>query len=338
MSSFAFPTISLSVLTCCATALTVIIGRALIPKKYVNLGGKYVVITGCDSGFGALSAADIAKRTGALVIALCLTDAGCQAALASGAYRAIKCNFLNPEEIERAADEIKRICSGSLWAIVHNAGICYAGPIDFQPQENFRRTMEVNFFAMANLNQRLMPCIKATAGRVILITSVEGLVVTPLVTSYAASKFACEAFAQGLRAESCHWGINVCVINPSTMKTNIVAGFYESLRSSWNAMDKIDPTGLWKQEWSKEWLDFVITKGTKDVQDLAEDPVIVVRDIYDAVANVTPRIRYLSGAAAKTIYYFLWVCPESWTSAFTKSLISPKPTILSGPSFIAMRK
>jgi NAD(P)-dependent dehydrogenase (short-subunit alcohol dehydrogenase family) len=321
-----------SLFVCCITVLAVFIGGLLVslllPQKYVNLKKKYVVITGCDSGFGAMALETIARETEALVIALCLTDDGCKQALASGADSAIKCDFLDENAIAKVADEITQISGGRLWAIVHNAGCVEAGYLDFQPLANFRRTMEVNFFAIVNLNQRLMPCIKLTSGRVIIVSSIASMFVAPGNAPYCASKFACEAFAYSLRAESCFWGVKVCVINPSAMRTPMIDGFLDSKTAAWNAMDKINPTGLWKREWSQEWLDQHIALASKSLSTKLEDPMLVVKDMYDAVANVSPRNRYLSGMASKTMIRILWNCPESWTFALAKTMTSPEPTVL----------
>lgn len=321
-----------SLFVCCVTVIAVFIGRILVslllPQKYINLKKKYVVITGCDSGFGAMSLETIARESEALVIALCLTDDGCKQALASGADSAIKCDFLDENAIAKAADEIIQISGGHLWAIVHNAGCIEGGFLDFQPISNFRRTMEINFFAIVNLNQRLMPCIKLSAGRVIIISSIVSIFVAPGNAPYSASKCACEAFAHSLRVESSFWGVKVCVINPSPMRTPLMDGFSRSVTASWNAMDKINPTGLWKREWTQEWLDQHNALVRKTLATQSEDPMTVVKDIYDAVANANPRNRYFSGMSSKTLIRILWNCPESWAFALSKVLITPPPTVL----------
>ena len=50
----------------------------LIPRKYVDLKNKYVVITGCNSGFGGTAVAKIVEDTETLVTALCLTENECK--------------------------------------------------------------------------------------------------------------------------------------------------------------------------------------------------------------------------------------------------------------------
>ena len=70
---------------------TAVVIRALLPyifpKKLLRLQDKYVVITGCDTGFGSLAVDEITK-SGAKVIAMCLTVEGCKAAITSGKLNA----------------------------------------------------------------------------------------------------------------------------------------------------------------------------------------------------------------------------------------------------------
>ena len=57
---------------------------------------------------------------------------------------------------------------------------------------------------------------------IVNITSTAGFLVVPSMTGYACSKFAAEAFSDGLRRELSPFGITVVVIEPVVMKTPIV--------------------------------------------------------------------------------------------------------------------
>jgi NAD(P)-dependent dehydrogenase (short-subunit alcohol dehydrogenase family) len=86
--------------------------------------GKFVLITGCDSGIGLLSVKTF-RKTNAQIISLCLTDEGSRKALSSGASFALKCDLSLPLDIDSVIAKIKLICKGTLWSIVHNAGGIY---------------------------------------------------------------------------------------------------------------------------------------------------------------------------------------------------------------------
>ena len=61
------------------------------------------------------------------------------------------------------------------------------------------------------------------------------------------------------------------------------------------------------------------------LEQIAQDPAKAVNDIIHALSALKPKFRYLSGSAAKTLFYALWIMPESWSHWFKKGLISPPP-------------
>lgn len=90
----------------------------------------------------------------------------------------------------------------SLDVLVHSAGISSSlEAVADTPVEEWRRVMDVNVIAAAELTRLLLPALRATAGHVVFLNSGAGKNVRPNWTPYAASKFALRALADGLRAE-----------------------------------------------------------------------------------------------------------------------------------------
>lgn len=85
--------------------------------------------------------------------------------------------------------------------IVHSAGIALLGPLSEASQDDWRRTFDVNVFAVAELTNLLLPQLRAASGHVVLINSGAGLNANPGWGVYAASKFALRAYADALRAD-----------------------------------------------------------------------------------------------------------------------------------------
>lgn len=85
--------------------------------------------------------------------------------------------------------------------LVHSAGTVTLGRIAQTPAEVWRRTMEINLIAVAELTRLLLPALRAAGGQVVLINSGAGQRANPDWGSYAASKFALRAFADALRLE-----------------------------------------------------------------------------------------------------------------------------------------
>ena len=297
---------------------------ALRHRPVLDVAGRWVVVTGCDSGIGEGVAATLAAR-GAKVIACCLTDEGAAAAVAAGAACAQRFDLTDEEAIVRAAREIESLCGGSLWALVHNAGVVLPGFVDYLPMSFFRDVMEVNYFAPVRLTKALLPSVRRGGGRVVFVSSVDGIVSLPGNAAYDASKFAIEGYADALRAELSFGSIEVSVVNPATMRTPLAMGFFEAHRRAWEASDRLDPDGDWKAIYPKSWLDDYVHANAANLDFIAQDPSLAVLDIVHAVTAVRPRHRYLSGTLAKTVFYALWVAPESWALAFKRATIRPSP-------------
>jgi NADP-dependent 3-hydroxy acid dehydrogenase YdfG len=107
------------------------------------------------------------------------------------------------EAVAAAAQDVER-----LDVLVHSAGIAELGPVSEISAESWRRTFELNLFAVTELTRLLLPALRETPtassgpnGQVVLVNSGAGLSAKPNWGSYAASKFALRAYADVLRAE-----------------------------------------------------------------------------------------------------------------------------------------
>ena len=302
--------------------------------RKVDLKAKYIIVTGCDSGIGRTLVQKLINVHHARVIAFTYVEDR----LDNVEYT-IKCDLRKENEIARAVEQVEKILkenNAELYGVVHNAGVVAAGMIDFMPLSTFRNVMEVNFFAIVSLNQKLMPFLKPklddrlkktyeSPKRIVIITSVDGVVSLPGNAPYDSSKFALEAFADALRIEASFFNISVSVVNPSTLATPLALSFFETERNTYNEYKKIDPTGRWRNDWTEDWLNKHVAAGTKNIKQIAQDPIHAVNDIINALESKYPKHRYLSGFAAKTIFYMLWSMPESWAYKIKLGLVDPKP-------------
>jgi NAD(P)-dependent dehydrogenase (short-subunit alcohol dehydrogenase family) len=104
-------------------------------------------------------------------------------------------------------------------AAVLNAGVALSGPLEFVPLDELRDELEVNVVGQVALLQALLPALRASRGRVVLMGSVSGRLALPFLGPYAASKFALEAVADALRAEVAPFGIRVSLVQPGSIAT-----------------------------------------------------------------------------------------------------------------------
>ena len=104
-------------------------------------------------------------------------------------------------------------------ALVNNAGIAVAGPLEFLPADELRRQLEVNVVGQLRVTQLALPALRAARGRIVNVGSISGRSALPFLGAYAMSKFALEAMTDALRVELGPWGLSVSIVEPGTIKT-----------------------------------------------------------------------------------------------------------------------
>ncbi len=301
--------------------------RALRERARLGMKNRWVVITGCDSGIG-LGVVEKLAAEGADVIACTYTAEGAERAAKVGAKQTLQFDITNEAAVQDAVNRIKEMTSGNLWALVHNAGMVQPGFAEYQIMETYRRVMDVNYFAVVNLTQPFIQLLKQSKGRVVIVSSVDGIVSLPGNAPYDGSKYAVEAYADALRVELSFWDVHVAVVNPATMRTPLALGFFEAHKKTWEMMEKQDPAGAWKETWTREWLNEYVTVNSKNLAGIAQDPIHAIRDVAHGVAAKNPRFRYLSGTLAKTLFRALWKMPEEWSFVVKKGTVTPLPKIV----------
>jgi len=108
-----------------------------------------------------------------------------------------------------------------LVAVVNNAGVPAAGPLEFLPLDQLRHALEVNVVGVVAVTQAFLPELRRSSGRIVNVSSVSGRIAMPFGGPYSASKFALEAISDSLRRELLASGVKVIVIEPGSVRTPI---------------------------------------------------------------------------------------------------------------------
>jgi len=110
---------------------------------------------------------------------------------------------------------------GRLDAVVANAGWGLAGPVEQTPIEQAKRLVETNFWGAVRVVQAALPVMRHQGGgRVVLVSSLGGLIALPFEAFYSASKFAMEGYAEALAYEVAPFGIEVTLVEPGLFGTD----------------------------------------------------------------------------------------------------------------------
>jgi NAD(P)-dependent dehydrogenase (short-subunit alcohol dehydrogenase family) len=188
---------------------------------------KSVLITGAGSGFGKGAALALAAR-GHHVIATTET-ADQAAALAAEAPQ------LQVEKLDITTADVDRARDWTIDVLLNNAGAGQTGPMADVPIDRVRRLFEVNVFGTLAITQKVVPQMVARkSGRVIIMSSIGGVVSAPAFGPYSMTKFALEAMGKAMRAELAGVGVDVTLLNPGPFDT----GFNDRMADSmWEWFD-----------------------------------------------------------------------------------------------------
>lgn len=99
--------------------------------------------------------------------------------------------------------------------VVHCAGILMLGSCEETILEEYGKVMNTDFFGMVRINQAVLPLMRAQGfGKIIMFSSINGLLGIPFQSAYTAAKHAVEGYAECLQMEVEAFGIQVCLVEP----------------------------------------------------------------------------------------------------------------------------
>jgi NAD(P)-dependent dehydrogenase (short-subunit alcohol dehydrogenase family) len=190
---------------------------------------KTVLVTGAGTGFGFEASMRLAEK-GFDVIASVEIYAQVQTLKRQAAARGVK---LNVEKLDVTNEgDRKKALGWNVEILVNNAGVLEGGSVLDIPGSNMRNEFEVNVIGPLLLTQGIAKqMVKRGAGRIVWVSSREGLNVNPFTGIYSASKHAVEAIAQTMALELQEFGIEVATVNPGPFLTGFNDRGFETWKS-----------------------------------------------------------------------------------------------------------
>ena len=193
-----------------------------------DLAGKSILITGCSSGFGRLSALLFA-RSGAKVFATMRNlprregDELMELAKEEGLdLHVLEIDVLDDQQVADGVAEAERIAGHGLDVLVNNAGIGITGPVEVQDMEATKLAFDTNVLGYQRLARAVLPGMRARKqGHIFAISSQLGRVIVPYAGHYSATKFAVEAMFEQLAYELVPHNIGVTIIEPGGYPTKV---------------------------------------------------------------------------------------------------------------------
>lgn len=176
-----------------------------------------VLITGCSSGIGAATAADLVTHGHTVYATARRPDA--LKSLAEQGCHTLALDVTDEESMAAAVATVESE-AGSIDVLVNNAGYSQSGAVESIPIDNIRKQFETNVFGLIRMSQLVLSGMReAGHGRIINIGSMGGKLTFPGGGIYHATKYAVEAISDAMRFEVQGFGVQIVLIEPGLITT-----------------------------------------------------------------------------------------------------------------------
>lgn len=272
---------------------------------------KSILITGASSGFGRAAALELAKL-GWLVFATMrnpakakrllsdASEAGC-----TGQIELLALDVTDEGSIDAAMTSLLKRTGGTLDSVLCNAGYSILGAFEDCTDADCRQQMETNFFGTLAVARKILPIMReARRGRLIVVTSNAVNSPHPMLSMYAASKWALEGWAEGVAMEVAPFGIDVCVVEPGAHRTEFASN-----------VAFIQPEGSPYREWLE-----AVMPGIGKLDQWGRDPAKGSNDIVAAVCAPNVPFRQQIGEDAKIFAALKGIAPYETRAAILRAI------------------
>ncbi|MDP3314133.1 SDR family oxidoreductase [Lutibacter sp.] len=208
---------------------------------------KIVWITGASSGIGKSLALELSQKNVKLIISARNNEALIEVKNACKHPENIKILTLDLEDYTNLSIKVEKALQlfGTIDILINNGGVSQRSfAIDTLISVD-KRIMDINYLGTVALSKAILPhFIKNNKGHFVVTTSIVGKIGTPLRSSYAASKHALHGFFDSLRAEVYKHNINVTLICPGFVQTDISLNALIGNGTAQNSMDEATKNGI----------------------------------------------------------------------------------------------
>lgn len=213
-----------------------------------SLRDKIVWITGASSGIGEALAYAFAREGSFLVLSarnrekLDQVKARCLPAASGCLVQPVDLSDIN--QLEKVVDQVLEQ-TGRIDILANNAGRSQRSLAKETPLEIDRSIMELNFFSVVALTKLVLPhMLRNGSGHLVVTSSITGKFGVKTRTAYSASKHALQGYFESLRAELDGDNIQVTIVSPGFIKTNISVNALTKDGSPYRQMDKGQANGM----------------------------------------------------------------------------------------------
>ncbi|MGH1487530.1 MAG: SDR family NAD(P)-dependent oxidoreductase [Cellvibrionaceae bacterium] len=249
---------------------------------------KTVLVTGCSSGIGKTVAHGL-RDQGYIVYPTARKVSDVEQLIADG-FDAIQLDYADSNSVECAYYALMEKTGKQLFAVFHNGAYGQPGAVEDLSRTALEKQFSTNVFGWHQLNNLLLPVMRQQGyGRIIINSSVLGIIAFPMRGAYNASKFALEGLFDTLRLELNNTNIFISLIEPgpisSNFRKNAKIAFEQNL---YNEKEIIDNSV------HKDYYQQVMARLSKEgnVDPFTLPPEAVLKKVEHALSSTKPKVRY----------------------------------------------
>jgi NAD(P)-dependent dehydrogenase (short-subunit alcohol dehydrogenase family) len=199
---------------------------------------------------------------------------------------------------------------GGIDVLVNNAGVGYMAVVEELRLEDLRKQLETNLFGVLRVSQAVLPHMRARrSGRILMMSSVAGLVSPPTYGAYSSSKHALEGLTNSLRLEVYAFGVEVILIEPGYIVTN----FQQTAKQLAEPYVERAKASPYAKIYSSAWEG--TNRSRRSSRTTPEDCALV---ILEAIESLHPKARYTVTPLAKWVSFAKRVLPDTLLDSFLR--------------------
>ncbi len=215
---------------------------------------------------------------------------------ADGAVTPMELDLRDPASIKACLQAVEKQ-AGHIDLLVNNAAITIVAPGEELPLERAEEMMQTNFFGVVRLVNAVLPGMRDRGGgHLIFVSSLAGKMGAPGQGHYCSTKHALEGYVDGLYAELKGFGIKTTLLQPGSIKTEMIE---KSPQPDWPLLSAYDGV--------REGIRSTIETKTREE---GCDPQEIADYVLKAARARTPRLRYRTGFEGRQAMFFKSILPE----------------------------
>lgn len=280
------------------------------------MNNKHILVTGASSGLGKEITKKLSQEGFTVLAGVRKEEDKTAIESLNKNIKGVILDVTNDQSVQSAFEQVSSV-TDKLDAIVNNAGIAVAGPVECLGVEFIKEQFEVNVWGAIRVAQTFMPLLKDTQdARIVNISSMASYGVFPFVSPYCASKRALDMFFNSLLIEAKMPNLKVISIKPGVVRTPI---WDKSIHAAQKNLENLCEAG--REKYEKELLLLAESASKNNEKGLAPE---AVADLAVHVLKVkNPKLSYTIGSDAKMAELFSKF-PQSWVNFLIKKGLEKK--------------